>query len=50
MCTASAGIKNIKTFEKENFMKGIVFSQFLNMVDEKYSIEICERLIHEVGI
>lgn len=31
-------------------MKGIVFSQFLNMVDEKYSIEICERLIDEVNL
>jgi Haem-NO-binding len=30
-------------------MKGIVFSEFLDMVDEKYSIEMSERLIDEVN-
>ena len=29
-------------------MKGIVFSEFLNLVDEKFSIETSERLIDEV--
>ena len=29
-------------------MKGIVFSEFLAMVDEKFSIEMSERLIDEV--
>ncbi len=29
-------------------MKGIVFSEFLDMVDEKFSIEMSERLIDEV--
>lgn len=29
-------------------MKGIVFSEFLNMVDEKFSIEMSERLVDEV--
>lgn len=30
-------------------MKGIVFSEFLDMVDEKFSIEMSERLIDEVN-
>ena len=29
-------------------MKGIVFSEFLDMVDEKFSIEMSERLVDEV--
>ncbi len=29
-------------------MKGIIFSEFLDMVDEKFSIEMSERLIDEV--
>ncbi len=29
-------------------MKGIVFSEFLDMVDDKFSIEMTERLIDEV--
>ena len=29
-------------------MKGIVFSEFFNMVDERFSIEMSERLIDEV--
>jgi len=31
-------------------MKGIVFSEFLSMVDEKFSIEMSERLIDEVKL
>ncbi len=31
-------------------MKGIVFSEFLSMVDEKFSIEMSERLINEVNL
>ncbi|MDA3821012.1 MAG: heme NO-binding domain-containing protein [Bacteroidales bacterium] len=31
-------------------MKGIVFSEFLSMVDEKFSIEMSERLIDEVNL
>jgi len=30
-------------------MKGIVFSEFLDMVDEKFSMEMSERLIDEVN-
>jgi len=30
-------------------MKGIVFSEFLDMVDDKFSIEMSERLIDEVN-
>ena len=30
-------------------MKGIVFSEFLTMVDERFSIEMSERLIDEVN-
>jgi hypothetical protein len=30
-------------------MKGIVFSEFLDMVDEKFSIETSERLVDEVN-
>jgi len=29
-------------------MKGIIFSEFLDMVDEKFSIEMSERLLDEV--
>ena len=29
-------------------MKGIVFSEFLDMVDEKFSIEMSERIVDEV--
>ncbi len=29
-------------------MKGIVFSEFIDMVDEKFSMEMSERLIDEV--
>lgn len=31
-------------------MKGIVFSEFLDMVDQKFSIEMSERLIDEVEL
>jgi len=31
-------------------MKGIVFSEFLNMVDERFSIEMSERLIDGVNL
>ncbi len=31
-------------------MKGIVFSEFLDMVDEKFSIEMSERLLDEVEL
>ncbi|RKX81886.1 MAG: hypothetical protein DRP58_11130 [Spirochaetes bacterium] len=31
-------------------MKGIVFSKFIDMVDEKFSIEMSERLIDEVSL
>lgn len=31
-------------------MKGIVFSEFIDMVDEKFSIEMSERLIDEVDL
>ena len=31
-------------------MKGIVFSEFIDMVDDKFSIEMSERLIDEVEL
>jgi Haem-NO-binding len=31
-------------------MKGIVFSEFIEMVDEKFSIEISQRLLDEVDL
>ena len=31
-------------------MKGIIFSEFFNMVDERFSIEMSERLIEEVNL
>lgn len=31
-------------------MKGIIFSEFLAMIDEKFSIDMTERLIDEVTL